>query len=186
MTRYKKNWDGVSEKLENKEGWPDEIKRHKNGNIKEQIWYDENGEYHRIEKQARITYFPNESVKDLRWYEHGEHHRENGPAVIKYYSSGSIMTKQWFKHDKLHKEKGPAVIEYNSNGSIMTLKWYIEDKLHKDDGPAYVTLDDKGKIQEKSWYLEGREVSEKEWESWNARVELGNVFTEIGLEDLIG
>jgi hypothetical protein len=122
-------------------------------------WYNEHGQYHRIDGPAIER---RDGIKE--WWLNGDRHREDGPAVEMSnghrewwlngerhridgltieYSNGD---RYWYINGKLHREDGPAY-----EGIDGTKCWYTSNKLHRIDGPAVERGD-----EHKEWWLEGK------------------------------
>ena len=80
-------------------------------------WFNEVGQYHRIEGPAVEYADGNKS-----WYLNGKQHREGGPAFE--WADGR---KSWFLNGELHREGGPA-IEY-ANGRKW---WFLNGKQYTE------------------------------------------------------
>jgi energy-coupling factor transporter ATP-binding protein EcfA2 len=78
---------------------------------------------------------------------------------VKVYADGS---KFWYQNGKLHREDGPA-IEWSDGNR----EWYKNGKLHREDGPAVEDADGY-----KVWYIEGKELTKKEFNNRNNKVEV--------------
>ena len=75
--------------------------------------------------------------------------------------------REWYQNGKLHREDGPA-IEWSDGNR----EWYKNGKLHRLDGPAVEDADGY-----KVWYIEGKELTKKEFNNRNNKV-------EVTLEDI--
>jgi antitoxin component YwqK of YwqJK toxin-antitoxin module len=108
-----------------------------NGNIKNQIWY-QNNIIHKENGPAKIYYYQDGTIDREIWYYYGIIHRNDGPAKIYYYENGSVDTEIWFQNGKRYREKGPVNINYYENGNILLESWHGELK-HRNDGPVYIS-----------------------------------------------
>jgi antitoxin component YwqK of YwqJK toxin-antitoxin module len=108
-----------------------------NGNIKNQIWY-QNNIIHKENGPAKIYYYQDGTIDREIWYYYGIIHRNDGPAKIYYYENGSVDTEIWFQNGKRYREKGPIHINYDENGNILLESWYGELK-YRNDGPIYIS-----------------------------------------------
>jgi hypothetical protein len=83
-------------------------------------WFNEKGEYHRLDGPAF------ETVDGTKvWYVNGKLHRLGAPA--REWANGS---RQWWVNGKLHRTDGPAFL------SCLGQSWWVDNKLHRLDGPA--------------------------------------------------
>ena len=158
-----------------------------NENTLVSLEYKLNGELHRKDGPAVISYNDDGSVDREEWYLNGQQHREDGPAVIDYDDDGNVSYERWYlngqglnivefakylgvdhyksklnevylKDGKKHREDAPAVIEYNDDGSISYEEWYLNGKKHREDAPAEIWYNDDGSVYRESWYLNGNEI----------------------------
>jgi hypothetical protein len=70
--------------------------------------------------------------------------------------------REWYQNGKRHREDGPAIEDANGYKA-----WYKNGKIHREDGPA---VEDAGGY--KVWYIEGKELTKKEFNNRNNKVEV--------------
>ena len=71
-------------------------------------WLDEENQYHREGKPAKIVIFNTSNSLMFEWFRHGYRHRDDGPAI--HYSAHDA--EQWWQMGSLHREDGPAIIRH--------------------------------------------------------------------------
>jgi antitoxin component YwqK of YwqJK toxin-antitoxin module len=142
-----------------------------------EIWYNRDGEKHRVDGPAEIWYINGQIVHEC-WYRNDIVHRDDGPAIVNYVDD-KIVGEYWYCNGVSHRDDGPATVHYRGditkkfwqrNGKwhrvdgpavvvcicaqIVEENWYRDDERHRDDGPAMI-LYKKGQKIEERWYRHG-------------------------------
>lgn len=123
-------------------------------------YYNEAGEYHRIDGPAIIRLNGSEE-----WLINGRHHRTDGPAYI-----GSDGAELWVIEGETHREDGPAVKWADGR-----LGWYINNKLHRIDGPAF--MNNNHFKRSDRWYINNIDITD-EAEEWMKENSISYPFDE--------
>jgi antitoxin component YwqK of YwqJK toxin-antitoxin module len=153
------------------------VARRADGTIARESWYL-NGNLHREDGPARISYRHDGTVYSERWYLNDNLHRVDGPAHIVYQPDGTIERERWYLSDELHRVDGPAWIEYRPDGTIQYEEWYLNGNWHREDGPAKIDYRPDGTIEREVWYWHGEDTeatSLQEFEAWKYLKSVGLV-----------
>lgn len=82
--------------------------------------------WHLDDKQGKFV------LDTCRYYWEGQIHREDGPALITFKADGSKGTESWIRHGKRHRENGPAWIDM-VNPEKPIYQYYIEGKILSEE-----------------------------------------------------
>ena len=78
------------------------------GRLQSETWRL-NGQFHRTDGPALITYWPDGTVEYGQWLQHGQLHRPDGPAYTRYRPDGTVsFEERWFQGQQLTPEQHTA------------------------------------------------------------------------------
>ena len=86
-------------------------------------WINNEDDYHREGKPAKIVIFNQSNSCMFEWFRHGRRHREDGPAI--HYSAHNA--EQWWQNGSLHREDGPAIIQHPITAGN-TFQWFLHNE----------------------------------------------------------
>lgn len=70
-----------------------------NGQISAEAYW-ENGDWHRTDGPARITWYKNGQKEYEAYYMHGKHHRTDGPAVTYWDEDGELDSEEFWLNNE--------------------------------------------------------------------------------------
>lgn len=141
----------------------------------EESWTDDDGNFHRDDGPAIITYYPSGEVWKKLWFFHNIHYNSSGPSTIEYHTNGNVCTEKWQNNHHrysnmwrnklyicgtLHREDGPAFIKYYKNRQIESTLWVMNGLIHRNGGPAYIKYAKDGKIIETNYFIKHKDVTD--------------------------
>tara|TARA_B100000745_G_scaffold97368_2_gene61864 strand:- start:6325 stop:6927 length:603 start_codon:yes stop_codon:yes gene_type:complete len=137
------------------ENLPDNVRvtRYRGGELREIRYRDGDGQTHREDGPAVVTYYPNGQIKHEGYYRHSILHREDGPASTSFSPDGYVTAKKYFHHGTLHREEGPAVYLYRDWNEE---RYYRDGQVHREDGPAFVTYYKDGTVRSEAYLQNDR------------------------------
>ena len=135
----------------------------KDGQLKKQEWYDNEGNKHRDNGAAEIIYKRDGDFSYIgtkKWYKHGTHYK-----TVTFDQYGTPITERYYakcdkSYNEYHRLDGPAYIKYNEDGLIFTQIWYVNGLRHRTDGPAVICYNEDGTIEKESYYLDGKLIKD--------------------------
>ena len=121
-----------------------------------------NGQYHREDGPANISYYENGNIRYEVWVVDGVPYRENGPSVIIYYENGNKSQEYYLidNNNSRHREDGPAQTNYYENGNKKKEEYLIDNALHRVDGPAVIDYSEDGTISAVQHFISGDEYTD--------------------------
>jgi len=138
----------------------------KSQNIKYEYYFNENHQLHNEnDKPAFIYYYPDGSLKEVKYFKENELHREGDkPAWIKYYPSGNIESEKYMHNHFLHREGDkPAWIKYYPSGNIQFEEYRILHRFYKreENRPNIIEYSKDGNIITEIWMDEDEKTELK-------------------------
>ena len=79
-------------------------------------------------------YYENGQIKEERWYDdNGDLHREDGPAYLKWHENGKQESIVYFQNSECHCEDGPAYQVWDEDGQVRFEKYFLNNKEYTQE-----------------------------------------------------
>lgn len=79
--------------------------------------------------ELKKKYFRGGALHKMIWMEDGEIHRPDFPAYITFHMNGLLHLHAWYHHGKPHRLSGPAAMYYSGLSNLVSYEWFINGNI---------------------------------------------------------
>ncbi len=84
-------------------------------------------------EECKRCYYDSGEIFLEEYFKDGELHRDNLPAYISYFPCGRVKLEGYYKNGYCTREDGPAFICYNINGKISWKTYWLDSVYYIDE-----------------------------------------------------